>query len=149
MKVIDIHSKGPYPSNVLSNFYKKPFVFRGLQVNSIEGFIQGLRESDPEKQKEIFLMHGLEAKRSGTFRPIKCGLLYWQGTPMYRESHYYLDLLAQAYVTCFLLNEEFRGAIRHSKDYKLTHSIGKDSTKSTMLTESEFINILTKLRNLL
>ena len=149
MKILNIHSSNAYPSNVLSNFYKKPFVFRDIQINSIEGFIQGLREADPEKQKEIFLLDGFEAKRSGIFRKIKRGLLYWQGSPMYRESSYYLDLLARAYVSCFMQNEEFRSAIRDSKDYQLTHSIGKDCTKITMLTEAEFINILTRLRNLL
>lgn len=148
-KTIDIHSKGYYPSNVLSNFYRKPFTIEGKRCNSIEGFIQGLREKDQERQSWIFLLNGPDAKLAGLKIPIKNGILYWNGQPMYRESDFYLNLLRQAFEACFKQNEEFRSAINHSKNYVLTHSIGKSSTKETLLTESEFINLLTNLRNFL
>ena len=69
--MFDINSRGTYPCNVLSNLYNNPFVMDQIEFGSIEGFLQGLRESNPDRQLEIFKMHGIQAKRTGRGIPIK------------------------------------------------------------------------------
>jgi len=48
-----------YPGKALSNFSPHPFVFRGFQCNSMEGFLQGLKFKSPEMQAEVFKLVGL------------------------------------------------------------------------------------------
>lgn len=40
---LDIHSKGLYPSNVLSNLCDNGFCFDGIVCGSMEGFLQSLK----------------------------------------------------------------------------------------------------------
>ena len=62
-QVIDIYSKGN--GCELSNFATHPFVFEGVQINSMEGFLQSLKYSNPETQKKICLLRGEDAKSAG------------------------------------------------------------------------------------
>lgn len=48
---IDIHSKGKWPSNVLSNFYPHRFKFDGVWCRSMEGFLQSLKTPSLVVQK--------------------------------------------------------------------------------------------------
>ena len=50
---MDIISTNSYSSNSLSNFAAHPFTFRGFEVNSMEGFLQGLKFKSPEMQAEV------------------------------------------------------------------------------------------------
>ena len=50
-KTIDIHSKGDYPANVLSNFYPNEFELDGVRCASMEGFLQSLKFKNPKKQE--------------------------------------------------------------------------------------------------
>lgn len=64
MRVIDIYSKGEYPSNVLSNFYKNSFIIDCITCASMEGFLQSLKVKSPDRQKQICLLSGIEAKKA-------------------------------------------------------------------------------------
>jgi len=50
---------------ILSNFAPTPFELDGIRYESVEGFIQSLKEPDFSKQYEIAGMLGREAKKAG------------------------------------------------------------------------------------
>ena len=149
MRVIDIYSKGEYPSNVLSNFYKNGFVIGGITCASMEGFLQSLKVKNTKRQKQICLLSGIEAKKAPhlyeNIRWKLTGTLYWRGKPINRFSDKYQRLLDRAYFS-LSENEGFRTALADSIGYKLCHSIGKHNAKKTVLTEYEFISRLYRLR---
>lgn len=66
-----------YPGRNLSNFFPHPFVFRGLQCNSMEGFLQGLKFKSPEMQAEVFKLVGFAAKKKGIGDRIDHSGVYW------------------------------------------------------------------------
>ena len=47
---MDIGSKSGYPAGALSNFSPHPFILDGVQCNSMEGFLQGLKFESKEMQ---------------------------------------------------------------------------------------------------
>ena len=149
MKVIDIYSKGEYPSNVLSNFYNNSFVIDGISCASMEGFLQSLKVINTDRQRQICLLSGIEAKKAPCWyeniRWKLTGTLYWKGKPINRFSDKYQQLLDKAYFSLYK-NGTFRTALADSVGYKLRHSIGKHNAKKTVLTEYEFISRLYKLR---
>ena len=59
---MDIGSGSGFPSCSLSNFSPHPFEIDGIQCNSMEGFLQSLKFSNPEMQKEVCKMVGKQAK---------------------------------------------------------------------------------------
>ena len=145
---MDIISTNSYPSNSLSNFAAHPFTFRGLEVNSMEGFLQGLKFKSPEMQAEVFKLVGRAAKKKGRGKNWRENqTLYFQGTPIKRQSQEYQDLLDEAYEELFK-NVKFKNALLSTKGSKLTHSIGRTNPKETVLTRSEFCGRLTKLRDI-
>ena len=50
---MDIGSGKGYPASALSNFAPHPFVLDGVPIASMEGFLQGLKFSNPEMQKYV------------------------------------------------------------------------------------------------
>lgn len=60
---LDIRSNGLYPSNVLSNLCSNRFVFDGIICGSMEGFLQSLKQKDPDKQRQICSMKGGNARK--------------------------------------------------------------------------------------
>lgn len=136
-----------YPGKALSNFSPHPFVFRGFQCNSMEGFLQGLKFKSPEMQAEVFKLVGFAAKKKGKPKNwYRDQTLYFQGNPIKRDSQDYQDLLDEAYDELYK-NESFRKALEASGNATLVHSIGKSKISETVLTEREFYSRLTKLRN--
>lgn len=144
---MDIGSGNMYPSSSLSNFAPHPFVIDGVECNSMEGFLQSLKFSNPELQKEVCKLVGKAAKFRG--KPKKwwqTQTLYWQGQEMKRNSQEYQDLLDRAY-TELGKNKGFQMALIASGNSTLTHSIGKNKTSETVLTSSEFCSRLIRLRH--
>lgn len=151
MKVIDIYSRGEYPSNILSNFYNNSFVIDGIRCASMEGFLQSLKVKNTDRQRRTCLLSGIEAKKAPywheNIRWKLTGTLYWKGKPISRFSDKYQRLLDKAYFSLYK-NKTFRTALADSVGYKLCHSIGKHNAKKTVLTEYEFIFRLNKLRKM-
>ena len=147
-KVIDIHSKGEYPSCVLSNFHPNEFIFDGVKCGSMEGFLQSLKFKNTQKQREVALLVGKDAKKQGgkKFLWKLTGNIYWNGKKLKRESIPYLTLITRAYAELARQSKDFRLALMSTVGMKLTHSIGKHNTKRTILTEEEFIYCLNLLR---
>ena len=144
---MDIRSGQGYPAGALSNFTPHPFVFRGVAVSSMEGFLQGLKCKDPESQKHMCTMTGLAAKRAGSKKNWQRDqVLYWQGEPILRRSKEYQELLDEAYNAMFEQNEKARKALIASQNAHLTHSIGRTKKSETVLTRQEFCSRLMSKR---
>ena len=136
-----------YPGRNLSNFFPHPFTFRGMEVASMEGFLQGLKFKSPEMQREVFKLVGFAAKKKGKGKNWQQSQpLWYQGHPIPRRSQAYQDLLDEAYDAMYEQNAAFRKALDDTHNATLTHSIGRTSESETVLTIREFISRLNKLR---
>ena len=116
----------------------------------MEGFLQSLKVKNIKRQQQICLLSGVKAKNAPNwYEGIGwriTGNLYWNGKVISRFSYEYQCLLDRAYFSLYK-NENFRIALKDSTGYELCHSIGKQNTKRTILTEYEFVSRLNKLRN--
>ena len=141
--VIDVHSKNPYPANALSNFYPHHFFLDGVEINSMEGFLQGLKcTDDSQYQQTICLMVGKEAKEAGSvFHWQENGMLCWQGQTFSRYGREYQALLRRAYGQLCSV-PAFEDALKRSGRRILWHTIGKWRRKDTCLTVWEFVGLL-------
>lgn len=146
---MDIGSGNSYPSNALSNFSPHPFTFDGVQCASMEGFLQSLKFSNPDMQAYVCTLVGKAAKFKGKKKNWwRDQTLYWKGVPVHRDSEAYQNLITNAY-NAIILNDGFRRALKATGKATLTHSMGKNKTNETVLTEREFVGQLTRLRELL
>lgn len=146
---MDIGSGNSYPSSALSNFAPHPFIFDGVLCNSMEGFLQSLKFSNPDMQKEVCKLVGKAAKFKGKKKKwYQNQTLYWNGKEYKRDSQEYQQLLDDAY-WALCSNQGFQDALLASGDATLTHSIGKRKQNETVLTTKEFCSRLTKMRKLL
>lgn len=147
MNTIDIHSKAEYPANALSNFAERKFIFRGVEISSMEGFLQSLKFSNCDAQKNICKYVGFSAKMLGSSKKWQdTQTLWWDGEPIQRDSSEYIELIEEAYMAMFEQCPEAVTALLDTGDSKLTHKVGHSNKKETILTESEFCSILTKIR---
>ena len=149
-KTIDIISKGEYPSGVLSNFHPREFFVDGVKCASMEGFLQSLKTKNVSDQEKICALTGKEAKnyfhrKWNNLRWRLTGNLYWRGKIIKRKGEEYQALLLRAYDE-MAKDEEFRLALKATENAVLIHSIGKQSERKTVLTESEFIFQLVRIR---
>ena len=148
---MDIGSKCKYPLDVLSNFTRTNLLYDGVQINSIEGFLQSLKTPDINEQKRICSLVGYPAKKAGIKlkkKNIYDGEhLYWQGQTLLRNSEEYQQMLKKIFALKYLKDLKFRNALNKTQNHVLTHSIGKNDPTQTILTIDEFINLLTSLRN--
>lgn len=143
---MDIGSGSGFPSAALSNFAPHPFIFDGVECNSMEGLLQSFKFSNPDMQKEVCKLVGKQAKFKGKKKKwFKTQTLYWQGVEFKRDSDEYQELLDRAF-DALATNEGFRRALLATGDSVLTHSIGKTKMNETVLTRTEFCSRLTKIR---
>ena len=143
---MDIGSGSGFPSATLSNFAPHPFVIDGVECNSMKGFLQSLKFSNPEMQKEVCKLVGKAAKFKGKKKKWwRTQTLHWQGTEIPRDSQEYQDLLDRAF-DALAQNSGFRAALLATGNSVLTHSIGKTKITETVLTRQEFCSRLTKIR---
>lgn len=143
---MDIGSGSGFPSAALSNFAPHPFVFDGVECNSMEGLLQSFKFSNPEMQKEVCKLVGKQAKFKGKKKKwFRTQTLYWQGKEFKRDSEEYQELLDKAF-DALATNEGFKKALLATRNSTLTHSIGKTKQSETVLTRTEFCSRLTKIR---
>lgn len=143
---MDIGSGTGWPSSALSNFAAHPFEIDGVKCNSMEGFLQSLKFSNPEMQKEVCLLVGKAAKFKGKKKNWwRTQTLYWQDEEFARDSEEYQLLLDRAY-EALAQNSGFRQALTMTGNATLTHSIGKIKKSETVLTRQEFCSRLMNLR---
>lgn len=143
---MDIGSGNGFPASSLSNFAPHGFILDGVQCASMEGFLQSLKFSNPDMQKEVCKLVGRAAKQKGaTKKWQKHQTLYWQGREYKRDSQDYQDLLDRAY-DALSQNNSFQKALLATNNATLTHSMGKKKITDTVLTTSEFISRLNRIR---
>jgi predicted NAD-dependent protein-ADP-ribosyltransferase YbiA (DUF1768 family) len=143
---MDIGSGKKYPSSALSNFAPHPFEIDGVECNSMEGFLQGLKFKNPEMQVEVCKLVGYAAKKKGRNKNWSDNGIWWKGESIDRFTDEYQELLDRAYES-MAKNSGFRKALLASNDAVFTHSIGKRKEKDTILTTKEFCSRLMMLRS--
>ena len=149
-EVVDIYSKGLWDEVYLSNFCETDFVFDDVQIKSLEGFLQSLKTKDEQKQKLICSLIGKDAKTVGSFLTEYDGThLYWKGKPIDRFSEEYHALLRRVYLARFEHDANFRQALEYTKNKKLIHTVGNSDPQKTILTDAEFINLLSELHEMI
>jgi hypothetical protein len=114
----------------------------------MEGFLQALKCKDPVEQAWICSLFGLHAKREGAkynevWRVTQT--LWWKGTSMERGGKAYARLISRAFDKLVKV-PEFRTALLATGCAELTHYIGENDPKKTVLTKVEFIAELYRLR---
>lgn len=143
---LDIGIDTIYPAKELSNFSEYNFSFDNIECNSMEGLLQSFKCPDKEKQIKICLLSGTKAKFKGKkFKWYLNQKLYWQGKEYKRDSDEYQKLLDRAF-EALSDNKDFRFSLKNSFNLKLIHSIGKNQTNLTVLTNEEFCQRLMKIR---
>lgn len=145
-KAVDISSDGRYPGAMLSNFTPYEFTFRGKRFLSMESLLQGLKFETIETQNGVFERVGVKAKLRGKKRKWYLDqTLYWQGTPMKRDSEEYKNIVREAFYA-LAENIDFQQTLLATGSKRLYHTMGKSDPTRTILTEDEFCEILTNLR---
>ena len=146
-KAIDIWSKDPYPSNVLSNLCSNGFKFDGMLCGSMEGFLHSLKQKDINKQRQICSMKGKNAKKMTT-NAWQCDqIVWWKGNAIDRQSEDFIKLVRAAYQCMFEQSERFRMALMETRGMTLYHSRGESNPYKTILTEQEFCGVLAEIRD--
>lgn len=144
---IDIHHKGEYPADVLSNVCNNAFVLDEIPCYCMESFLQALKIEDPNKQKIACSYNGFKARKHSHADWKSKQLLYWKGSAYKRQSKEYRALVERAYKALFEQNERFANALRETGGKTLYHTSGKKIMHETILTQEEFTDILTRLRD--
>lgn len=144
---MDIRSKKPGPAGDLSNFKPRRFTVRGVECNSMEGFLQALKRKNPDMQKEVCKLTGYAAKKNGArINWQTTQTLWWDGKAIKRESQEYQDLLDEAFVALFVQNEKAKACLLSTGNATLTHVMGRTNLKETVLTRNEYCGRLTRIR---
>jgi hypothetical protein len=146
---VDIRSGSGYPASALSNFTPHRFVVDGVECASMEGLLQSLKFENVHIQVKVCKLVGKTAKYRGVPRNSawqRQQTLWWQGTPMGRESQEYQDFLDRVFDAMTNQCESFRNALLATQDAVLTHSIGKNKEADTVLTQREFCSRLMNIR---
>jgi len=144
---LDIRSNGIYPSNVLSNLCSNGFRFDGVVCSSMEGFLQSLKHKEKDKQLQICSMKGGNARKRSVTSWQTDQIVWWKGVAIDRQSEEYQKLLRRAYQAMFDQSERFRAALMLTRGITLTHKSGETNPYKTILTEREFCQILTEMRD--
>ena len=145
---MDIGSGKGGPQGRLSNFTPRPFTFRDVECNSMEGLLQSFKFDKPEVQKVVCKLTGLAAKRRGQKRNKawkREQKLWWNGVAFDRHGPAYQFLLDDAF-TMLGTNTAFKKDLLATGDAVLRHSIGRNKESETVLTQREFVSRLTKMR---
>lgn len=146
---MDISSGSRYPASSLSNFAPHEFEIDGIKCASMEGFLQSLKFQNPDMQRYVCSLVGKAAKFKGKNKKWqKTGNLYWQGEVIKRNSESYQELLDKAY-NALAKNQSFKKALLATGNATLTHSLGENKTSETVLTKTEFVSRLNKIRTAL
>lgn len=152
MRVIDISYKhGEGLARTLSNLMPRPFVLDGVHCGSMEGFLQSLKLTATDQaglRDRIAALHGFTAFKLGQeFNGWKAHqLLRWDDVVFERSSGQYQFLLDRAYDAQLIYSEELERDLLASVGYALRHTRGKHDSRDTVLTESEYVRQLERLR---
>jgi len=133
---------------ILSNLYPHDFFLDGVMCGSMEGFLQAIKLPDRESRVLMADFSGYDAWKLGQMGNSwkDNQVLYWDDKEFKRNSKAYLDLITRAYDACFEQNPKFVQAIMDSKNAILTHHMGKTDPRDSVLTQTEYIFQIYRLR---
>lgn len=125
------------------------FNFEGEMISSVNAFLMAIKVNNHEIQNLILKMpqENLKTISKNITPKYQIRDLYWNGKIIKRDSKEYQELLDKAYKQRFKSDFLFRKALKDSKGYTLIHTRGKTDISDTVLTQSEFLQRLNKLRN--
>lgn len=145
--VVDIKAKADFPAGALSNFAPHAFTFDGVACRCMEGLLQSFKIADEAEQVRVCGLAGPVAQSVGRKHDWQTtGTLWWRGTLYDRLSDDYQLLLDRAFDALFEQSKTFRDALAATGDAQLAHSFGRDDPCETILTSSEFVSRLERLR---
>ena len=113
----------------------------------MEGFLQSLKLQDTDKQRQVCSKKGRNAKHASSTAWQTDQVVWWKGIAIDRQSDEFRQLVRHAYQAMFDQSERFRTALMATRGMELYHSRGKSDPYKTILTEQEFCQILTDLRD--
>lgn len=134
-------------AKLLSNFSHFEFTFRGVKLNSLESFFQGIKFEDIDTQNEVFKYSGKECFRLKSINPYdwrETGDLFFQGRRVNRFSEEYKDMVIELYFS--ILNNPLYRLLLLKVDKPIIHSIGNNNPYETVFTRYEFEYTLNALK---
>ncbi len=146
--MIDIRSDSADPRAArLSNFTERHFILDGVLCNSLEGFLQGLKAEALEVQCAICKLVGIDAKQAGNVLVVRDPhFLYWEDDAVARDEVGYFELLTRAYDAAYDQDPTFREDLLATGHEELRYTVGRYDPLATVLTETEFLYQLYRLR---
>lgn len=145
--VINIKFSGNDLEKKLSNMYQYDFSLDGIKFSSFEGFLQSLKTPIPSEKRKIWKMYGFHAWKYGQqFDWTIDQKLYWKEQVIMRDSVEYTKLIERAYDR-LLKNVEYKHNLLESLGSTLDHTVGKSDKTKSLLTKTEYIYNLNRLRD--
>ncbi len=139
-------ASGAYESigKVLSNFARRPFTLDGKQYESVEGFYQGLKWSDPVKRAEVAQLSGPEAKSAG--RGSKATSFEYEGKTIDFRSPEHYALMKRAIKASLEQNPAILQEFQATSPRPLEHKTGRRENPNSGYPSAEFIKSLLEVR---
>lgn len=147
IKTENVCAKGRHPEDILSNLCGNDFCYDGVQCGCMESFLQSLKYNDVNVQTRICLEKADYVKKYDAPDWQQDQILWWKGQPLDRHSTQYTEFIYSAYESMYLWCGRFRDALMKTVGKQLLFDSGKFNPKETVLTDSEFCSVLTKLRD--
>lgn len=146
-KVIEIKYRGVGLEKELSNLYPYTLELEGRTYACMEAFFSCLRTEIEWIKPKLMTLYGFESWKQGhKFNWTERQVVFYNNHVIDRHSEEYNNLITAAFDALYK-NLDFKNALRKSKGFKLKHSMGKTSRTQSLLTRTEFIGQLNRLRN--
>lgn len=146
IKSENICTQGRHPEDILSNLCGNDFCFDDVQCGSMEALLQSLKVKDEQLQRKICLCKVRELKWYSIPEWDGSLPLWWKGREINRHSAEYTEFLGKAYQDMFLWCARFRNALMSTEGKQLVCNSGKTDKNKDVLTDQEFCDILTSVR---
>ncbi len=129
----------------LSNFARRPFVLDGKQYESVEGFYQGLKWSDPVKRAEVAQLSGPDAKSAG--RGSKATSFEYEGKTIDFRSPEHYALMKRAIKASLEQNPAILAEFQATSPRPMEHKTGRRENPKSGYPSAEFIKTLLEVRS--
>ncbi|HNB21009.1 MAG TPA: hypothetical protein PKZ32_01240 [Candidatus Melainabacteria bacterium] len=126
-----------------SNFAHTPFVFRGIEFASVEGFYQGIKFPEGEKRTQTFAMHGVYARSAGKKAKTKQTTFDGQTFTMGSPEHH--AIIKEAIRAKFEQHPAIARAFVATRPRTIIHDTGRPARKSAFPVEV-FCRVMTEIR---
>lgn len=127
----------------MSNFAHTPFIFRGREIASVEGFYQGIKFQEEEKRAKVFAMHGVYARSAGKKAKTKQTTFDGQTFTMGSTEHH--AIMKEAIRAKMEQHPEITRAFVATNPRPVIHETGRPARKSAFPVEV-FCRIISELR---